>query len=103
MDKFRFTKHCLERMKSRNINMDDIDQIISMGVKRPIPGDDCFQYDYSDLRLIITPDNLLVTIFRLDNRYLFPRKDTKQFSDLYHRRLASLRERESLAEIRAAI
>ena len=100
---YRFTKHCLERMKSRKINMDDVNRIISMGVKRQIAGDVCFQYDYSDLRLIATSDNLLITVFRLGDRYLFPKKDTKQFRDLYHRRLASLWERELLAEMRTAI
>ena len=90
-------------MKSRNITPDEIYQIISRGVKRQIAGSERFQYDYSDLRLIATPDNLLITVFRLGERYLFPRKDTKQFRYLYHRRLASLWERESLAEMRAAV
>ena len=90
-------------MKTRKIDMDDIDRIISRGVKRRIAGDVCFQYDYSDLRLIATPDNMLITVFRLGNNYLFPKKDTKQFRDLYHRRLALLWEQESLAEMRAAI
>ena len=90
-------------MKSRNIKLNDICQIISRGVKRQIAGDDCFQYDYSDLRLIVTPDNLLITVFRLGDRYLFPKNDTRQFRYLYHRRLASLGERESLAEMRAAV
>ena len=100
---YRFTKHCRERMKSRKIDMDDIDRIISRGVKRRIAGDDRIQYDYSDMRLIATSDNLLITVFRLGERYLFPKKDTKQFRDLYHRRLASLWKQESLAEMRAAI
>lgn len=83
--------------------MDDVDRIISRGVKRRLAGDVCFQYDYSDLRLIATPDDLLITVFRLGDRYLFPRKDTKQFRDLYRRKLASLYEYEALAEMRAAI
>ena len=99
----RFSKHCLERMKLRHITQEDICQIISRGVKRRLAGDVCFQYDYSDLRLIATPDNMLITVFRLGNNYLFPKKDTKQFRDLYHRRLALLWEQESLAEMRAAI
>ena len=100
---YKFSKHCKERMKSRNINVNDIYQIISRGVKRRIAGSEQFQYDYSDLRLIATPDNLLITVYRLGERYLFPRKDTKQFRDLYHRRLASLWEQESLAEMRSAV
>ena len=99
----RFSKHCLERMKLRHITQEDICQIISRGVKRRLAGDVCFQYDYSDLRLIATPDDLLITVFRLGDRYLFPRKDTKQFRDLYRRKLASLYEYEALADMRAAI
>ena len=100
---YTFTKHCKKRMKSRKITLNDISMIINRGVKKIINGDSCFRYDYSDLCLITSEDNLLITVFRLDERTLFPKNDNKYCSDLYHRRLASLRERESLAEIRAAI
>ena len=100
---YRFTKHCLERMKSREIKLNDIARVIRLGVKRSVTVNNRVQYDYSDLRLIATPDNRLITVFRLGNRYLFPKKDTREFRHLYHRRLASLWERELLAEMRIAI
>ena len=100
---YRFTQHCKERMKSRKINLSEFIQVVSRGVQRPIAEDHRFQYDYSDLRLIITENNLLITIYRLEKQTLFPKKDNKTAGKLYRRKIACLREREALKEMQTAV
>ena len=99
---FKFTKHCLKRMKSRNIKLNEIGQAIRYGITKSIIADECLQCDYNDLRLIISPDNVLITVFRFNDKELFPRIDCKNTRKLYHRKLALLKKHETLAEIRVA-
>ena len=97
-----FSKHSLKRMKSRNITADEIDRSIRMGVRKP-NYDGTSLYDYLDLRLVISDSQRLITVFRMDQKSLFPRKDSRYSRNLYHRRKSELKIRDFCKEISAFV
>ena len=100
---FNLSKHSMERMKSRSISYEDVQQVITRGVRSHSGCDDCYKYDYSGLRAVVTQENILVTVFRIAGEDQFVKKDSRHARALYRRRKSALREQDFLKEMRQAV
>ena len=96
---FKFTKHCLKRMKSRHISLLEIITSLRYGIVSDL-GKDYRRYDFADIRVIA--DNVsmkLITVFRLSDEKLIEKNTCRKKANKFRLKRENLYRKEALIEI----
>jgi len=81
-----FTKHCLERMSTRNISMEEMATVLAMGFFRNQPTNKTYAVEYGRIVVVVGYDCNFVTTYKIaaGNKYSHvglceePRKHSRQ-------------------------
>lgn len=99
-----FTRHCLERMSSRNISEQDMAVVLQKGFFRDQPGNEVYTVEYGDTVVVVGYDGSFVTTYRTYPVSRFSKKDCKAEAQKrkFRLKLAALKSIDWFREIKFA-
>ena len=102
MINFKFSKHCLKRMKARGVTIKEIITALRYGTVITL-NDHCQRYDFADLRIICDPAALkLITVFRLSMKNLMEKNMCRKSVNNFRMKREAIRKKEAMLEMSAA-